>query len=275
MGVSLIFVLLTLLLVLNGWLYVQQPAMIFFPYAALESTPRDWGFAYEEVTLEASDGVRLHGWYIPCTGSRRALLFLHGNAGNISHRGDSVAIFHRLGFNVFIFDYRGYGRSAGHPTEAGLYRDAEASWQYLIKSKGFAAEDVVIFGRSLGGAVAANLAVKVQPAALILESTFSSARDLAHSAFPVLSRLVMIRFNFDTQARVRELAAPVLVIHSPQDEIIPYELGRKVFDASLSPKSFLAMQGDHNTGFLRSQPAYEQGISEFLSKGVFKDGVPD
>ena len=176
---------------LNGWMYLQQPGMIFYPSRELEAQPTDWGMPYEDVFLKTADAVELHGWYIPAPGATRALLFLHGNAGNISHRHDSIAIFRRLGLNVFIFDYRGYGRSQGVPDEAGLYRDADAAWRYLTETRGVATQDIVIFGRSLGGAVAAQLAGQLgtgTPAgALILESTFSSARDFAREAFPLLS----------------------------------------------------------------------------------------
>ena len=171
-----ILLLLLGVALLNGCMYLQQPSMIFFPNATLGQTPADWGFSYEDVFLETENGVRLHGWYIPSHGSRQTLLFFHGNAGNISHRGASVEIFHRLGLNVFIFDYQGYGKSQGKPDEKGLYKDARAAWSYLTNQRGFDQEDIILFGRSLGGAVAAELAAEIQPGGLILESTFSSAR---------------------------------------------------------------------------------------------------
>ncbi len=136
-------------LLLNGVMYLQQPRMIFFPWPTLESTPTDWGLAYDDVTLETDDGVALHGWYIPYPAARRTVLFLHGNAGNISHRRESIEIFHRLGSNVLIIDYRGYGQSAGSPSETGLYLDAAAAWRHLTVDRGADPADVIIFGRSL------------------------------------------------------------------------------------------------------------------------------
>ena len=136
--------------------------MIFFPQRSLSATPASWGLAYEDVFLTSEDGIQLHGWYVPRQGSDRVLLFLHGNAGNISHRGESIVLFHRLGLNVLIIDYRGYGRSQGSPSEQGLYQDANAAWQYLIDARGFDGKDIILFGRSLGGAVAARLASEVQ-----------------------------------------------------------------------------------------------------------------
>jgi fermentation-respiration switch protein FrsA (DUF1100 family) len=246
-------------------MYLQQPAMTFYPVRGLAATPADWGLAHEDVVFDTDDGLQLHGWYIPRPGARRVLLFMHGNAGNISHRGDSVSIFHQLGLNVFIFDYRGYGRSQGSPDEQGLYRDAAAAWRYLVETRAVDAGDIIVFGRSLGGAVAARLASGVEPAALILESTLSSSKDFARRVFPLLSRLVLLRFEFDTAAYVRQVDCPVLVLHSPDDEIMPYALGRKVYEAAGEPKQFIDLRGDHNSGFLLSQPGYQRHLADFIA----------
>ena len=252
------------LALLNGCMYLQQHSMTFFPSAKLIQTPADWGLAYKDVSLDTEDGVRLHGWYIPYHGAKQTLLFFHGNAGNISHRGASVEIFHHLGLNVFIFDYRGYGMSQGKPDEHGLYKDAKAAWHYLTNERGFDQEDIILFGRSLGGAVAAELAAEVQPGGLILESTFSSAKDVATAIFPVLSRLIILRYDFNTAAYIRRVTSPVLVLHSPDDEIIPLRLGEKVFKAANEPKTFIKMRGDHNSGYLMSQPDYELALDAFV-----------
>lgn len=248
----------------NGLMFLAQPGMIFYPYDVLEATPADWGLDFEDVRLSAEDGVELHGWFVPHRGSGRALLFFHGNAGNISHRGDSIAIFHRLGLNVLIIDYRGYGQSAGKPSELGLYRDARAAWRHLTEERGFDPSDIVVFGRSLGGIVAAKLASEARAGALVLESSFSSAKDAAREIFPLLSRILVLRFELDAAAYVRKAQCPVMVLHSPEDEIIPYDLGRRLFEAAPEPKRFFALRGGHNEGFLLSQPGYEQSLSEFL-----------
>ncbi len=253
----------------GGWLFYQQPAMIFYPSKSLIETPADWGLRYEDAILDSADGVRLHGWFIPRVGATRVLLFFHGNAGNISHRRESVKIFHRLGLHVFIFDYRGYGRSQGKASESGLYADAMAAWQYLLEEKDFVPQQVILFGRSLGGAVAANLAAglaaKVRPGALILESTFSSAKDMANSLLPVMSRIVPMRFEFNTAEAVKRVTVPLLVVHSTEDDIIPFRLGEKVYLAANSPKSLVKIHGDHNSGFLLSQPDYEQALRKFIA----------
>jgi fermentation-respiration switch protein FrsA (DUF1100 family) len=263
--ISTLVVIVIALGVLNGWMYLQQPAMIFFPYAELTATPSGWGLDYEEVYLTAEDGVRVHGWYIPHPRARGVVLFFHGNAGNISHRRDSIAIFHHLGLSVFIFDYRGYGKSEGRPSETGMYRDATAGWRYLTEVRGYKPEQIILFGRSLGGAVAAQLASRVDPAALILESTLSSARDFARSVFPLLSKLVVLRYDFDTVQSLQRVHCPVLVLHSPGDEIMPYALGETVYRAAGEPRQLVQLQGDHNSGFLQSQPDYERSLNEFIT----------
>ncbi len=252
------------LLLLNVLMYFQQPQIIFYPMSELYQTPANWGLEYEDVTLNTVDDVQLHGWYIPKRASERVLLFFHGNAGNISHRRESIETFHRLGLNVFIIDYRGYGQSKGKPNEQGLYQDATAAWRYLTEDKGFDPENVIIFGRSLGGAVAAKLASEVEARGLILESTMSSARDFARDVFKILSRLVVIRYDFNTAQHIQQVNYPVLVLHSPDDEIMPFHLGKKVYELANQPKHFVHMRGDHNYGFMRSQPEYQQELDSWL-----------
>lgn len=253
------------ILLLNVYMYIQQPLMIFYPMSALAQTPDNWGLEYEDVRLATDDGIQLHGWFIPRRDADHVVLFFHGNAGNISHRRDSIEIFHRLGLNVFIFDYRGYGQSEGRPGEQGLYRDAAAAWRFLTEEKQFAPENIIIFGRSLGGAVAAKLAADVDARGLILESTLSSAKEFARAVFKVLSRLVVIRYDFNAATYIRNVHYPVLVLHSPDDEIMPYHLGKKVYDSANQPKRFVAMRGDHNSGFYLSQPEYEQALAQWLA----------
>ena len=263
MSSYLISILIGLLLI-NAWMYYQQPKIIFFPYKDVEQTPGDWGMSYVDVAIHTEDGLELDGWYIPFSGSKQVVLFFHGNAGNISHRRASLEIFHDLGLNVLIVDYRGYGNSEGSPSEPGLYRDAMAAWSYLIDEKGFAANEVVIFGRSLGGAVAVNLASKVGASGLILESTFTSAKDFARVVFPFISRIMVMRFGFNTDELIKKVQSPVLVLHSPDDDVVPFHLGERVFELANEPKAFMRMRGGHNDGFYLSQPEYGQALAEWL-----------
>jgi fermentation-respiration switch protein FrsA (DUF1100 family) len=262
--VSILATLVLAIALVGGFMYVNQPGMIFFPIKDLHEAPGSWGLSYENVTLTTQDNIRLHAWFIPQSNAEKTLLFFHGNAGNISHRGDSIRIFHDLGLNVLIFDYRGYGQSEGKPTEAGLYQDARAAWDYLTQTRSISGQNIVLFGRSLGGAVAAKLATEVDAGGIILESTFSSARDMAHELFPLLSYFVPMRFDFNTAEFIKQVKYPVLVIHSLDDEIIPYSLGHKVYEAANQPKQLMEIKGDHNNGFLNSQPQYGRGLDYFL-----------
>lgn len=256
--------IIVFLLLLNGLMYLRQPDMVFYPLSAHDQTPRNWGLEYEDVFLDADDEVRLHGWFIPREGASKVVLFFHGNAGNISHRGESVKIFHRLGLNVFIIDYRGYGKSTGKPGEKGMYADAKAAWNYLNMERAIYEDDIIIFGRSLGGVVASQLASEVSAGKLIIESTFSSSRDMARRIFPVLSHVIFMRYCFSAVENIKQNQSPVLVAHSPDDDIIPFSLGEKIFQNANEPKRFLKMRGDHNSGFLSSQPEYEQELRTFI-----------
>ena len=260
------------ILLLNILMWLLQPGMVFYPLRAHQATPADWGLVFEDVELTTADGVDIHGWYIPHRRATYTLLFLHGNAGNISHRGDSIAIFNRLGLSVLIIDYRGYGRSSGRPSEAGLYLDALAAWRYLVEDRGVEPSKILVFGRSLGANVAADLAARERPGAVILESGFSSARDMARHLYPGLHWILYRRFDFDAAERLSRARSPTLVLHSPTDEIIPYALGRRLFDAAPEPKRFVDLAGDHNSGFMASQPGYEQTLAAFI--GALDIGLP-
>lgn len=260
------FILLILISagLLSGLLYIMQPSMVFYPYLDLVETPAAWGLEYEEVYLSSHDGVRLHGWYIPRDKAEEVVLFLHGNGGNISHRGASIEIFNRLGLDVLIIDYRGYGKSEGSPDEKGFYEDARTAWQYLIEQRGFKTEQIILFGRSLGAAVATKLAAEVGPEKLILESAFSRSRDMADRMMPFISRITVMRYPFNSMERIKDIHARLLMLHSPDDEIIPYDLGEKLFRAANEPKQFVKLKGDHNNGFMLSQPKYEQALARFI-----------
>ncbi|MDH3352322.1 MAG: alpha/beta hydrolase [Gammaproteobacteria bacterium] len=247
--------------------YFMQGRMLYLaevPGRALVMTPNDVGIDYQDVSIETADGVTLHGWFI--TGrSPRVLLFFHGNAGNISHRLDSIAQFRDLGLSVFIIDYRGYGQSEGRTTEKGMYRDADAAWSYLIESRGVAARDIVIFGRSLGASVASRLAMQNQPLALILESSFTSVPDIAQDLYPWLPVRWLSRLSHATRDYVRDVHCPVLVVHSRDDEIIPFHHSETIFASANEPRTLLAIRGTHNDAFLRDERNYIEGFRAFLS----------
>jgi len=177
-----------------------------------------------------------------------------------------LQIFNKLGLSTFIFDYRGYGKSAGKPTEKGTYLDAEAAWNYLINEKQIKPEDIVIFGRSLGGSVASWLAKEKSPEALILESAFTSIPDIAGELYPIFPVHLLSRFSYSTLKYIREVKCPVLIVHSKEDELIPFKHGRRLFDSANEPKEFLEIAGGHNDGFVLSGKLYEDGIADFIDR---------
>ena len=251
---------------LVAFVYVRQPKMLYCPARQIEQTPAALGLLFEEVTFRAADGVMISAWYIPAPDARAVLLFCHGNAGNISHRLDSIRIFHELGLSVLIFDYRGYGKSNGEPTEKGTYLDAEAAWNFLVQNKGTDPARMVIFGRSLGSAVATELAAKKKAGALIVESGFTSIPDLGRKYYPYLPVGLISRYHYASIDKVSGLSLPKLFIHSPEDEIIPYDQGMKLFARAAEPKEFLKLRGDHNEGFLQSGELYINGLDQFIAK---------
>lgn len=234
------------------------------PGRELAATPARVGLEFQDVELRTSDGETLHGWWLPHERSRATLLFFHGNAGNVSHRLESLEIFHALGVDTLIIDYRGYGRSSGRPTEAGLYRDARAAWDWLTETQGIAGDDIILFGRSLGGAVASELATRVDAAGLILESVFTSVPDIGAELYWWLPVRWLSRLQFDTAEYLRQTELPVLVVHSRDDEIIPFAHGRRLREIAGARGSLLELRGGHNTGFLESRARYREGLERFL-----------
>ncbi len=246
--------------------YLFQGKLIYFPTNTLMYTPNNYSFDYEDIFFTTEDNIKLHGWFIPAPESRGTILFHHGNAGNISDRLESIAIFRKLDYNVFIFDYRGFGKSRGTPSEQGTYLDALAAWTYLTQGKNIDARRIIIFGRSLGASIAAWLAQRTQPGALILESAFTSARDMAEAHYGFLPVKWLIKFKYSTQSYLEKVVCPVLIIHSSQDDIVPYQFGKTLFQIANEPKEFLKISGGHNDGFLISGDIYINGLKNFIKK---------
>lgn len=251
---------------LVAFAYLTQDRMVYFPTSTLLTNPGDHGLPYEDVALVAEDGVRLHAWFVPVPDARATVLFFHGNGGNLSHRIDSLRIFHDLGLSVLILSYRGYGRSEGRPGEAGIRRDANAAWRHLREDRGIPAEQIVVFGRSLGAAVGAELAARERPGAVILESAFTSAADLAADVYPWLPVRWLIRYEYDVRGALRDIDVPLLIAHSRDDEIVPFRHARELEVAAGANTRLLEMRGGHNDGFLRTGAAYRQGLHDFLDR---------
>ncbi len=268
MSWSVVVILVGSFLCLALILTVFQSRLVYFPERAIAATPDLMGLSYEVVEFDASDGVKLSGWFVPAEDRRGVVLFFHGNAGNISHRLESIDVFHRLRLSVFIFDYRGYGQSEGRVTEKGTYLDAEAAWRYLLDERQVDPGEIYIFGRSLGGAVGSWLAQDHTPRALIVESTFTSIPDIAAQLYPFLPVRRLARFRYSAIDYVQQVSCPVLIVHSRDDEMIRFSHGRKLFEAANEPKQFLEIRGSHNEGFITSAKLYVDGLDSFISKHV-------
>jgi fermentation-respiration switch protein FrsA (DUF1100 family) len=253
---------------LLGLVYMTQERMVYYPEIGgreLAADPAAVGLSFEEVSLATSDGEVLHGWFVPAGAPKGAVLFCHGNAGNISHRLDSLLMFHRMGYSVLIFDYRGYGRSTGKPTEPGTYLDAEAAWRHLTRTRGMAPRSIVVFGESLGGAVGAWLAARHPPGALVLASTFTSVPDMGAAVYPFLPVRLLARLSYDARDSVSRVDAPVFVAHSPEDEIVPFAQGEALYAAARGPKQFLRLKGGHNDGFIFMREPWIKALEQFLA----------
>lgn len=230
--------------------------------------------AIEDSSFVSQDGVNLHGWY--CTPGRvrddsfsshqaeMVLLFFHGNAGNITHRYDMIQRLMALPVNVFIIDYRGYGKSQGSPSEKGLYLDAQAAWHYLVFQRRIPTGRIILFGESLGGAVAIDLATCVRPRGLIVQSSFTSIPDMAKTIFLFFPRF-LVRTKMDSVRKIPNVSCPKLFIHSQQDDVVPYRFGRRLFEAASEPKQFYEVPGaSHNETFLVGGEAYLEVLRRFV-----------
>lgn len=247
---------------------IFQSNFVYFPSRGITITPADIGLQYEDVFFETTDGLKLNAWFVPAKKSRGVILFCHGNGGNISSCLDCISIFYRLGLSTFIFDYRGYGQSKGRPSEKGTYLDAEAAWQYLITEKKINQSDIIIFGMSMGGAIAAWLAQDKAPGALIIQSAFSSIQEIGAEVYPYLPVKLVARFKYNTKEYLSNAKCPVLVIHSREDEMISFSHGQRLFETAKEPKELLEIKGTHNDGFLTSAELDVDGLDGFVSEYV-------
>lgn len=239
---------------------------IFYPERELMATPAEVGLSFEDVNFKSADGVRLHGWYVP--GQRDVTwLWFHGNGGNISHRLGNLILFHKnLGVNIFLIDYRGYGRSEGRASEKGTYRDAVGALDYLLSRDDVNPEKLIYFGRSLGCAVAVWLATQYHPSGLVLESPFTSVKDMAKLAFPYLPLHLLARAKYDSLSRIDKISCPLLILHGSEDETVPISIGRRLYMAASEPKSFYTIEGaSHNDTYIVGEEPYYRFLDAFIT----------
>ena len=263
-----------LLLVIAGYLliclllYLFQSGMMYHPVKEIYQTPAALGLEFEEVAFISQNGSEITGWYVPANGAKATVLFSHGNAGNISGRLETLRILNSLNLNVLIYDYQGYGNSEGKSSEETTYQDAMAAWDFLNQNKQIPAAEIILMGRSLGGAVSAWLASKTKPAALILESTFTSAEELAAELYPIFPVRLLMKFDYPTAEYLKEISTPLLVAHSKEDQLVPYHHGKELYEIASQPKTFLEVIGDHGSSHVVTGEDYISAIENFVNSVV-------
>jgi uncharacterized protein len=247
--------------------WAMQDQLIFHPKSGDGPDPGSRQLEFETVYLSNPDGVVLHGWYLPAPKDAIAphhVLFLHGNAGRLSQRLHTLHTLHNLGHATLIIDYRGYGLSTGSPSESGLYEDADTAWKHLTAVRGIDPAKIILYGRSLGGAVASELATRQVVGGVILESTFTRLADVATIQYPWLPVTLLLRSHFDTLAKLPHIRAPVLIAHSREDQLVPYELAQALSRKVRNLASFIPLSNSHNRAFRRAGNAYYARLDTFI-----------
>ncbi|MFQ5685273.1 MAG: alpha/beta hydrolase [Candidatus Scalindua sp.] len=277
------FVIYSLLIILFIMIFPRfiEKRLIFHPDKSNDSaTPDVYGIEYDDVTFRTEDGLNLNGWFVPgkessadvdlpaCRTGRHTLLWFHGNAGNINRRLDNIKmIYERVPVNVFIIDYRQYGRSEGKVTEEGTYLDARAALAYLHSRKDINQEKIIFFGRSLGSAVAVELALEEKCRALILETPFTSILEMGKKLYSFLPVRLLLQTKYDTLSKIGNIKVPILVMHGDQDKLVPFEHGRKLYEAANEPKEFYTIPGaGHNDTHIVGGDEYFEVIKNFVNK---------
>lgn len=241
-----------------------QRRFLYFPAREFVSGPSDYGFTHEDVSLRTEDGVTIHAWWLPVAAAPVTLLFLHGNAGNVSYWVEAATVFRDLGWNTLLVDYRGYGRSEGVPSEEGTYFDARAAWHYLVEERGIDPARIVVVGRSLGGGVATWLAERHRMGGLVLEATFTSIADVVAVTLPLPFIRSFVRLGYPSLSRIARLDVPLLVVHGRDDALVPFDHGRALYEAARGPKRFVELRGGHNDAFALSRADYSEALRSFV-----------
>ncbi len=278
---AIVGIVVVLYVVTVLFIYFRQSAYMYEPDRAVGATPREINIDYDDVRIKTKDGEIIAGWYVPAFEPEKSddkilagttVLICHGNAGNLSDRLDLITVFHKLNMNIFIFDYRGFGDSTGKPSEVGTYNDALAAWNYLTGVKGVGAESVLVYGRSLGGAVAVWLAAEVKASALVLEATFTSVMDMAKQRFPIFPAKRFCRFRYPSIEVLAGIRCPVVVAHCKTDRIIPYKFGRRLFEVASKPKLFVELNASHARG-MEVDIEYQRALRKFLISHFLHKGI--
>ncbi len=263
---KMLLVIIVALIIFKIYFIFLEQKSLYHPDKDIPQTPDNLGIIYEEVNFKTSDGKLLNGWFIPAKNAKVTVLYCHGNAGNIYHRLHKVKFFYDMGVNFFIFDYRGYGKSSGNPSEKGLYKDAQAAYDYIISRSDVDRNKIVVYGKSLGGPVAADLCLHRKASALILEGSFASVALRAQQLYPFLPMKLLITQKYNTMAKVKNMRIPKLIVHGRQDEVISFRHGEMLFNAAAQLKQFLPFDGGHNDDVFITSQAYRDELENFLGK---------
>jgi fermentation-respiration switch protein FrsA (DUF1100 family) len=253
-------------------LWMLQERLVYFPGPPVASEPKDHGLAGEALFLKTTDDVRLYAWIVRADRPRGAVLFLHGNAGTVEDRVEHARAFHAMGFTTLLLDYRGYGASGGRPNETGTYLDAEAGYEQLVRAEGFDAGRIALFGESLGGGPAIELARRKPCGAVILQGTFTSIPAIGAKLYPWLPVRLLARVRYDNLAKIAQVPAALLVLHSRDDEIVPFAHGEALFAAALPPKRFVPMQGSHVDAVFYARAEWRRAVEETLDAMLQRRG---
>ena len=260
-GLGVIYVVIS-----TGY-YLFQKNLIHIPRTEFINTPADHGLKFESVNLtNISDTAQIHGWFVASPTPSPTILFFSGNAGNMSYHLETVKILYEYGYSICTYDYRGYGKSSGVLSEDAQYSDAELVWNYLTNTRNIPAEQIILFGRSLGAGMASWVASRHKPGALVMESAFTSLDDIGKLYFKWLPIKFILKWHYDNRARISSVNSPTLFIHSKNDELIPYEHGQELYALANEPKQFLTIEGDHLEGYFESIDVYINGINDFVEQ---------
>jgi uncharacterized protein len=245
-------------------IYVFQARLIYYPPGPSTLTPNEYRLEYEAVSLPTLGGATISAWYIPHASPHGTAIFSYGNAMCMAECLGTAKTLHRLGYSVLLFDYPGYGHSTGEPGEQATYDAAEAAWTYLTATRGLPARQIVIVGRSLGGAVAIELASHHEPAALVVECTFTSMVAMGQREYPFLPVSWLCRHRYDSIAKVGRIRCPKLFLHGTEDTLIPLAMAERLFDAAAEPKKFIPTAGGHNEAGFEYSVGYTRALGEWL-----------
>ena len=247
--------------------------MIFVPGRKVFATPASYKIDFEDLYLKTDTGATINAWYVPAKDAKYTVLFCHGNAGNIANRLETAVFYHNNGYNFMVFDYPGYGKSTGKPSDKGLLSASDMAWKYLTETRKIDSKSIIVVGRSLGGSAASYLAAKYDPAMLCLEATFVSVKEAAKDVVPFLPVGLICRVHLPTGENLKKVKCPVLLIHSPHDEVINYRHGERLFKIAPEPKEFHTLKGGHNDCWFIDQSRYAEIFKDFIDKYVDKSQV--